>query len=123
MRDRYLNRRSPHRQQNIAHNEDVKRIEAHRDGLRQCNGPFEEISKLDTVFRVDIAKASRNSLLPLLLDPIHTLLPRVKSGVYLTVSNARESAVTWHQRMFNAIVQGNSAKAHNAMTQHLKIAK
>jgi DNA-binding FadR family transcriptional regulator len=101
----------------------VRGIEAHVEGLRQCNGTFEEISMLDAVVHVEVAKASGKSLLLLLLNPIHGLLPQIKSDVYLTVGNQKKSAGTWRRRMFNAIVQGNSAKAHNAMIQHVKIAK
>jgi len=103
--------------------DDVKRLEDDIDLLRSCTGDFKELSRIDTQFHIDIAKASGNSLMPLLLEPIHRLIPEVKSTVYATVDDAKESALTWHQKIFDEILAGNARGARQAMVEHLRIAE
>jgi GntR family transcriptional repressor for pyruvate dehydrogenase complex len=61
--------------------------------------------------------------MPLLLDPIHNLIPEVKSSIYASVSDAKGSAVIWHQKIFDAVKIRNAEKARSAMEEHLKIAE
>ena len=61
--------------------------------------------------------------MPLLLDPIHRLIPDIKSTVYATVNDAKESALVWHQRIFDEIAKGNAKRAREAMAEHLRIAE
>jgi len=102
---------------------DLKLMKEHLETFQQHNGSFDELSKLDALFHIDIARASGNSFLPLLLDPIHRLLPKIKSGIYTTVKDAKESAMKWHQQIYVAIAEKSPAKAEEAMRKHLKIAQ
>jgi GntR family transcriptional repressor for pyruvate dehydrogenase complex len=102
---------------------DIQRMADDLELLKTCDEKFTELSRIDTQFHVDIAKSSGNSLMPLLLDPIHRLIPQIKSSVYATVKEARESAVLWHQRILDGIIQGDSGVARQAMVEHLKIAE
>ena len=103
--------------------EDIERLSSDIELLKTCDDKFTELSRVDTQFHIDIAKSSGNSLMPLLLEPIHRLIPEVKSSVYATVKEARESAVLWHERILNGIIKGNSQAARQAMVEHLKIAE
>jgi GntR family transcriptional repressor for pyruvate dehydrogenase complex len=103
--------------------EDIKRLVQDISLLKNCADDFRELSKIDTQFHLDIAKACGNSLMPLLLEPIHRLIPDIKSTVYATVNDAKDSAVTWHQRIFDEISKGNAEGAREAMVQHLRIAE
>ncbi len=93
------------------------------DLLRSCGDNAAELSKIDTQFHIDISKACGNSLMPLLLEPIHRLIPEIKSSVYATVSEAKDSAIEWHQVILDQIQNGDSDGAQRAMHQHLKIAE
>jgi DNA-binding FadR family transcriptional regulator len=75
------------------------------------------------LFHLDIAKASENSLIPLILEPIHRLIPQIKSSVYATVVDAKQSAVEWHEKILTAILQRDAEGARNAMIRHLEIAE
>jgi len=103
--------------------EDIERMAKDLELLKTCDDKFTELSRIDTQFHIDIAKSCGNSLLPLLLEPIHRLIPEIKSSVYATVKEARESAVLWHQRIFDGIVKGDTLVAERAMVEHLKIAE
>lgn len=102
---------------------DIDRMTDDIELLKTCDDKFSELSRIDTQFHVDIAKSSGNSLMPLLLEPIHRLIPEIKSTVYATINEARESALLWHQRILDGIVDADSEAARQAMIEHLKIAE
>ena len=91
--------------------------------LKSCHENAAELSKIDTQFHIDISKACGNSLMPLLLEPIHRLIPDIKSSVYATVDEARVAAEEWHQKIYDNIAERNGEGARLAMTQHLRIAE
>jgi GntR family transcriptional repressor for pyruvate dehydrogenase complex len=91
--------------------------------LKTCKPDFTELSRIDTQFHIDIARACGNSLMPLLIEPIHRLIPEIKSSVYATVKEARESAVLWHKRILDGIATGDARTAREAMVQHLRLAE
>jgi len=103
--------------------EDLVRIRKDIDTLKACTGDFTELARLDMLFHLDISKASQNALMPLLVEPIHRLMPNIKSSVYATVADAKDSAVTWHEKIFSAITAGKPEAARRAMTEHLQIAE
>jgi GntR family transcriptional regulator, transcriptional repressor for pyruvate dehydrogenase complex len=103
--------------------EDADKLQKDYDDLVQSNGDYEELSRLDMLFHLDIAKASENSLVPLILEPIHRLTPQIKSSVYATIKDAKESAVEWHKKILSSILKRDGDGARNAMMRHLEIAE
>jgi GntR family transcriptional repressor for pyruvate dehydrogenase complex len=103
--------------------EDAERLEKDLDDLVRSQGDYSELSRLDMNFHLDIAKASENSLIPLLLEPIHQLMPRIKSTVYAAGKDSRGLAVTWHRKILDAILRRDAEGAQQAMTRHLQIAE
>jgi GntR family transcriptional repressor for pyruvate dehydrogenase complex len=104
-------------------NEDKSRLHQDIEDLKKCDGGFVQLAKLDMRFHLDIAKASQNSIMPLILDPIHKLIPEIKSSVYATNKDAKESAVIWHQKILDEIIRKDADGARRAMVQHLNIAE
>jgi len=108
----------------LNHNEeDIERLTQDMEKLKESSGDFSELANLDTQFHLNLARASRNRVMPLLLDPIHNLIPEVKSSIYASVSVAKESAVIWHQKIFDAVISRDAVKSRLAMEEHLKIAE
>jgi GntR family transcriptional regulator, transcriptional repressor for pyruvate dehydrogenase complex len=97
----------------------------HRDieELRTASEDYLQLAQLDMTFHLDIARASQNPLLPLIIDPIHRLMPEIKSSIYATVGHARESALEWHTRITGCIVANDVAGARHMMEEHLRIAE
>jgi GntR family transcriptional repressor for pyruvate dehydrogenase complex len=104
-------------------NEDAVRLKKDLDELIKSRGDYSELSALDMRFHLDVAKASENSLIPLILEPIHRLVPQIKSSVYATVADAKQSAVEWHAKILDAILYRDPDAARIAMTKHLAIAE
>jgi len=103
--------------------EDAERLKKDLNDLKTTNGDYQELSRLDMLFHLDIAKASENLLIPLLLEPIHRLAPRIKSSVYATVIDAKQIAVEWHEKILTAILNRDAENARLSMVRHLEIAE
>lgn len=103
--------------------EDAARLEKDLNDLKLSNSDYSYLATLDMTFHLDIAKASENPIIPLILDPIHRLLPSIKSSVYASVEDAKESAITWHTKILEEILKRDPEGARTAMTEHLKIAE
>ncbi len=91
--------------------------------LESFTGDKDELAKMDMAFHLHIANASHNNVMPLILDPIHRLMPEIKKAVYATNYNAKESAVVWHGKIVQEIIKGDPDGASGAMTQHLRVAE
>lgn len=102
---------------------DIGRLTEDIENLKNCTGGYEELAYLDTMFHLDLARASRNRIMPLLLHPIHELIPDIKSTIYATIDDAKGSAVIWHQKILDAVISKDPEKAWKAMEEHLKIAE
>jgi len=103
--------------------EDEDRLRADIEEFKVCEGPIGNLVSLDMKFHLDIANASQNSILPLLLAPIHKMMPEIKSSVYATNNDARDSALLWHQKIFDEIIRRDPEAAKQTMTEHLSIAE
>jgi GntR family transcriptional repressor for pyruvate dehydrogenase complex len=103
--------------------EDIEKLKLDIKELEESGDDFKALAKLDMNFHIDIAKASQNPLMPLLLNPIHRLMPDIKSSVYATVEKAKDSALIWHRKILDQIIKRDAEGAKNAMIEHLKIAE
>jgi GntR family transcriptional regulator, transcriptional repressor for pyruvate dehydrogenase complex len=103
--------------------DDIAKLRQDIEELRAASEDYAQLASLDMVFHLDIARASQNPLMPLIIDPIHRLMPEIKSSVYATVEHARESALEWHSRITERIVARDPDGAHDMMAEHLRIAE
>ncbi|RMD50938.1 MAG: FadR family transcriptional regulator [Ignavibacteria bacterium] len=102
---------------------DIEVLENALIKLEESTGGYEELAQLDMEFHQDLARATRNIVVPMLLKPIHALLPDLKSTVYANVDEAKESAVLWHGKILEEIKNRNGDGAAAKMLEHLKIAE
>lgn len=90
--------------------------------LRTAKDNHELMSTLDMSFHMRVAEAAHNQVLPLILRPIQMLMPAIKTDVYDLVEDAHETAVHWHARILDAILERDAEGARDAMAGHLEIA-
>jgi GntR family transcriptional repressor for pyruvate dehydrogenase complex len=103
--------------------EDARKLMKDIEDLKKCDDIKNELAQLDMTFHLDVAKSSENIIIPLILDPIHRLMPDIKKSVYEVVGNAKESAITWHSKITEQILAKNAEGARQAMIDHLAIAE
>jgi GntR family transcriptional regulator, transcriptional repressor for pyruvate dehydrogenase complex len=95
-----------------------------RDNLKRTtqNVDLNNHAQLDVEFHLLVAEATHNDLMPLLIDPIHKLMPEIKALVMKNVPNARKSALKMHKEIIDAIESQNEEMAFSSMKNHLTIA-
>jgi len=82
-----------------------------------------EHARLDMKFHLLIAEASGNNIMPLILNPIHRLMPNIKKKIMTSVPGAKKAALIWHKKIIEAIESRDPKKAYLAMKGHLEVAK
>ena len=104
----------------IRHTEkDGKQLIQDFEDMKAWNGDSKGLAALDLAFHRDIAVASGNVVVPLLIAPIHALMPQIKSSVHQVVEDARDSAIQWHSRILEAILDRSPEDARRDMEYHL----
>jgi len=99
--------------------DDAAQLQEDCDAMKTWTGKSEELANLDLAFHQHIAIASGNSIMPLLIAPIHALMPQIKSSVHEIVEDARYSAIEWHERILEAILTRDADAARTNMEHHL----
>ncbi|MFO7445605.1 MAG: FadR/GntR family transcriptional regulator [Ignavibacteriaceae bacterium] len=101
---------------------DILLLEKNFNEMKQNSGLGEKHSALDLEFHLKIAEASKNYIMPLIIQPVHKLMPVIKSRILASVPDAFESAVIWHKKIMDAIIEKDAQRAYNTMKHHLEIA-
>jgi GntR family transcriptional repressor for pyruvate dehydrogenase complex len=91
--------------------------------LEKLTGESPDLASIDMEFHMLVAKSSGNLLMPLVVEPIHQLMPKIKLNIYEVVSDAKQSALEYHSKIVNAIEEGCAEAAHHAMRDHLRVAE
>jgi len=103
--------------------DDIKILENDIAIHRESKGNSTKLAELDMKFHYDIALATNNIVVPLLIEPITSLLPEIKPYVYANIEDAKEVALTFHRRILDAIIQKDGDLAFNEMMIHLTTAE
>jgi GntR family transcriptional regulator, transcriptional repressor for pyruvate dehydrogenase complex len=103
--------------------DDIKYLRGNLKELEESEDNHALLSALDMDFHLAVARATQNSIVPLLLEPIHQLMPAIKKRVYDHVGGARASAIEWHGKIVDAIEARDPEAAMLRMQQHLAIAE
>jgi len=104
--------------------EHLKLFKKNLQDLRDCD-PKDAIreAELDLEFHSLIAKASGNPIVTVILQPLFSLMPKIKSLVIAHIESAKSAAVEYHQIIVDRIEAYDEQGAFEAMTEHLKIAE
>lgn len=103
--------------------EDLANLKEDIEDIAGNDGDPIKHGEYDMSFHMHLAQASQNKLLPLLLKPIHKLMPSVKSKILTDVKEAKEAAVVWHTKIYEKIKIQDPDGAKSAMIAHLAIAE
>lgn len=102
--------------------DDIERLKVDIENQKNFNGTPEGFAHVDMDFHLNIARATQNRLLPLMLKPVFRLMPSIKSKIISDVPDATSSAIIWHQKILDAIIAKDAQKAYDEMQHHLKLA-
>ena len=102
---------------------ELRSLQDNHQRLIAWKDDFVLLANLDGQFHLLVAKASNNPIMPLVIEPIHKLMPRIKLAIYDVVKNAHESAVEYHGKILDAIAAQDEQAARHWMVEHLKQAE
>ena len=104
--------------------EDISNLKKLMEKFIKCRSDdFQREGNLDKEFHLLLANASGNPIIPVMVQPIFELMPKIRTLVYAHVDHAKSTAVELHERILQNVEDQNEAGAFNAMTEHLKMAR
>ncbi|MBN2013184.1 FadR family transcriptional regulator [candidate division KSB1 bacterium] len=104
--------------------EDIRAFETNLAAFNAAEVDSALIANLDLEFHKQISRACANPLIPVIMDPVLGMMPRIKTLIVSRLKHTNsENAVNYHQVIFDHIKAQDEQGAFNAMTQHLKIAE
>lgn len=103
--------------------EDIETLKTNIDEMIKAGDNSKLHAKLDAQFHLDIAKASKNPIIPLILTPIQKMMPDIKFKILNTVEDAHDAAIVWHKKILDAIIIGDPELAFSTMKKHIEVAK
>lgn len=77
-------------------------------------------SDLDNKFHLLIARASHNPIVQITMEPIYSLLPRMRNFIYASVEDEKDVTLESHLKIFDLINKQKQADATRAMNEHLQ---
>jgi GntR family transcriptional repressor for pyruvate dehydrogenase complex len=100
--------------------DDLVRLRENLAKMERCDPQDREVeSTLDQEFHTTITSASKNPIAPLVLEPIFTLMPKIRAMVYAYIPNCVSSALEYHMRILDAIGRRDEETASREMQIHI----
>lgn len=104
--------------------EDLKKIEFNLKKFSDRDQDAQQLAQLDVEFHTAITQASGNPLIPLIMDPLFSMLPKVKALIVSHLKKVKsDNAPNYHQKIFDKIKKQDEKGAFDAMKSHLEIAE
>jgi len=101
-------------------NDDILELEKNLKEFKVCNPDNTQLeADIDNKFHLLIAKAARNPIIQISMEPIYTLLPRMRNIIYANVDGERDLTYNYHSRIFEAIKVQDEKGAYETMIEHL----
>jgi len=101
--------------------EDLKVLSNNITELKKCN-PDNTQLEVDIInrFHTNIAKATGNPMIIVSMEPIFSLLPRMRNFLYANVDGEKEYTLEFQKKIYDAIEAQNDKAAHDEMRFLLK---
>jgi len=101
--------------------EDLLVLKQNLIDLEECN-PDNTQLEADTInrFHTNITKATGNPMIIVSMEPIFSLLPRMRNFLYANVDGEKEYTLESHQKIYEAIKAKNDKAAHDEMRSLLR---
>lgn len=100
--------------------ENKKRLAEYLDKMKQSVGDANLLTMYDTMFHLEIARATGNLLISRMLGSMIDAFTQAVSYNFTNDTAVRERALRFHGDILQAIVDGDAEKAHEVMAKHLQ---
>ena len=75
---------------------------------------------LDNKFHLAITKATQNPIIQITMEPIFSLLPRMRNYIYGNIEGEKAHTMKFHKDLLEAIRKQDGDRAHAIMKEHLE---
>ncbi len=100
---------------------DIIDLEKNLKEFLKCNPDNTQLeADLDNKYHLIIAKATHNPIVQVSMEPIYTLLPRMRNLIYANIDGEKALTYEYHKLVADAIKDKNDQKAYDYMKEHLK---
>ena len=101
--------------------EDILELSNNLKKFKDCDPDNTQLeSDLDNKFHLLIVKAAHNPIIQITMEPIYTLLPRMRNLIYANLEGEKEITFKYHTEMFEAIKDKDENRIIEASKKHLK---
>ncbi|PKP09449.1 MAG: GntR family transcriptional regulator [Bacteroidetes bacterium HGW-Bacteroidetes-4] len=100
--------------------ENIKELDKNLVDFKKCNHDNTQLeADLDNKFHLIIAKSSGNPIMQITMEPIYSLLPRMRNYIYGNIEGEKENTLKLHALIIEAIRKKDVNETYNLMKQHL----
>jgi len=100
--------------------EDLAEMRENLVAFENCNpDDTQKEADLDNKFHLIITKATSNPIMQVTMEPIYSLLPRMRNYIYGNIDGEKENTLRYHRQIFEAIRNRDIEKATDVMRDHL----
>lgn len=100
---------------------DLSDIQDNIEVFKSCNPDnIQQEADLDNKFHLLVAKATHNPIVQISMEPIYSLLPRMRNLIYANVEGEKDVTLEYHLKIFDAINKQNRKDASLLMKEHLQ---
>ncbi|WP_167608737.1 FadR/GntR family transcriptional regulator [Maribellus sediminis] len=100
---------------------DLSDIQNNIELFKACDPDNTQLeADLDNKFHLLIARATHNPIVQITMEPIYSLLPRMRNFIYANVEGEKDFTLDIHLKVFDAINKQNGEAASGFMREHLE---
>ena len=102
--------------------QDIRDLEENYASMSGAVGDTERIIQLDIKFHTMLANASGNPIVPIIMEPIFLLLPKLIATNF-TLQSHRHISMAQHEQILERVVSADPEGAYRAMLEHMQTAE
>ncbi len=93
--------------------DDLKILKDNLSDLQKCD-PDNTQLEVDMInrFHMNLAKATGNPIVIISMEPVYSLLPRMRNLIYANVEGEKEYTLNLQMKIFNAVMEKDGEMAH-----------
>ncbi len=100
--------------------EDIRELERSIIQFEECDPDnTQKEADIDNKFHLTIAKSTANPIMQITMEPIYSLLPRMRNYIYANIEGEKENTLQYHKKLLVAIREGKEDDAYRIMKEHL----
>lgn len=100
---------------------DLSDLQENIEQFKACNPDNTQLeADLDNKFHLLIARATHNPIVQITMEPIYSLLPRMRNFIYANVEGEKGKTLEKHLQVFDAVNKQKRSDAARFMKEHLK---